>query len=53
MANKRVRMQQTDRAKQFMPYDALRGFREALREKEQKLSEENVKKLERRVKSED
>ena len=29
-----VRMDRADRAKQFMPFDALKGFREALKEKE-------------------
>lgn len=27
-------MDKTDRAKQFLPFDALKGFREALAEKE-------------------
>lgn len=27
-------MKRADRAKQFMPFDALKGFREALEEKE-------------------
>lgn len=30
----RGKMNRADRAKQFMPFDALKGFREALREKE-------------------
>lgn len=30
----RVKMDRADRAKQFMPFDALRGLKEALREKE-------------------
>lgn len=34
MANNRVKMDRADRAKQFMPFDALKGFREALEEKE-------------------
>lgn len=34
MASRRGKMAQSDRAKQFMPFDALKGFREALREKE-------------------
>lgn len=35
MANKvRPKMDRSNRAKQFMPFDALTGFREALREKE-------------------
>lgn len=29
-----VKMGRAERAKQFMPFDALRGFRDALREKE-------------------
>lgn len=39
MANNRPKMDRADRAKQFMPFDALKGFREALAEKE-KLFEE-------------
>lgn len=34
MANNRPKMDRADRAKQFMPFDALKGFREALAEKE-------------------
>lgn len=30
----RPKMSRADRAKQFMPFDALKGFREALQEKE-------------------
>lgn len=30
----RAKMDRADRAKQFMPFDALKGFREALKEKE-------------------
>ncbi len=30
----RTKMSRMNRAKQFMPFDALKGFREALREKE-------------------
>lgn len=33
MAN-RAKMDRADRAKQFMPFDALKGFRDALKEKE-------------------
>ncbi len=33
----RPKMSQADRAKQFMPFDALKGFRELLREKERVL----------------
>lgn len=39
MANNRPKMDRADRAKQFMPFDALKGFREALAEKE-RLAEE-------------
>lgn len=31
-----------DRAKQFMPFDALKGFREAIREKEKEIEEKSV-----------
>ncbi len=34
MASKRGKMDRADRAKQFMPFDGLKGFREALAEKE-------------------
>lgn len=34
MENNRPKMDQNDRAKQFMPFDAVRGLREALHEKE-------------------
>lgn len=34
MANRREKMDRAARAKQFMPFDALKGFREALKEKE-------------------
>lgn len=38
-------MSQANRAKQFMPFDALQGFREALREKERiKEQEDRVEK---------
>lgn len=40
MANKRPKMDRADRAKQFMPFDALKGFREALEEKERLLEEQ-------------
>ena len=33
----RVKMDRADRAKQFMPFDALRGLKEALREKERNI----------------
>ncbi len=51
MANNCVKMDRTDRAKQFMPFDALKGFREALEEKERivvrkrELSEEQKEEL--------
>lgn len=32
--NEREKMDIEDRAKQFMPFDALKGFKEALRKKE-------------------
>ena len=31
-----------DRAKQFMPFDALKGFREAIREKEKIIENKNI-----------
>lgn len=37
MAN-RPKMDPVDRAKQFLPFDALKGFREALAEKERTLT---------------
>ena len=37
MNNTHHRMDQVNRAKQFMPFDALKGFREALAEKERLL----------------
>lgn len=41
MASKvRPKMDRSNRAKQFMPFDALTGFREALREKERILVEQ-------------
>ena len=48
MANNRPKMDRADRAKQFMPFDALKGFREALAEKERlvyKMSRHNVQKI--------
>lgn len=51
MANNRVKMDRAERAKQFMPFDALKGFREALEEKERivvpkrELSEEQKEEL--------
>ncbi len=34
MRNVHIKMDKANRAKQFMPFDALTGFREALRDKE-------------------
>lgn len=34
----RPKMNRANRAKQFMPFDALKGFQEALREKEKVLA---------------
>ncbi len=51
----RPKMDRSDRAKQFMPFDALKGFQEALREKERicvpkrSLSEEERAKLDREL----
>lgn len=48
-------MERADRAKQFMPFDALKGFREALAEKERiivpkrELSEEQKEELNLKV----
>ena len=39
MANNRPKMDRADRAKQFMPFDALKGFREKKKKKE-RLAEE-------------
>lgn len=36
----RPKMDRSERAKQFMPFDALKGFREALLEKEQEMEKE-------------
>ena len=51
----RPKMDRADRAKQFMPFDALKGFQEALREKEKicvprrSLSEEERVRLDRKL----
>lgn len=51
----RPKMDRADRAKQFMPFDALKGFQEALREKERvhvpkrSLSEEEREELDSRL----
>jgi len=34
VASRRMKMDRLDRAKQFMPFDALRGLRDALKERE-------------------
>lgn len=38
--NTHPKMDRLNRAKQFMPFDALKGFREALREKEREIEAE-------------
>lgn len=54
MANRIGKMERADRAKQFMPFDALKGFREALAQKERiivprrELSEEQKDELNRK-----
>lgn len=54
MANRIGKMERADRAKQFMPFDALKGLREALAQKERiivprrKLSEEQKEELDRK-----
>lgn len=51
VSNVRPKMNRSNRAKQFMPFDALKGFREALAEKERiivpkkELSEERKSEL--------
>lgn len=35
MENRNPKMSKEERAKQFMPFDALKGFREALKAKEE------------------
>ncbi len=55
MASKRGTMDRADRAKQFMPFDGLKGFRDALAEKERiivpqrDLSEEEKEELDRKL----
>lgn len=55
MENKRRKMDREIRAKQFMPFDALKGFREAMAEKERiivpkrDLSDEQKEELERKI----
>lgn len=54
---KYVKMDKTNRAKQFMPFDALTGLREALREKERlrevkrELSEEQKAELDYKIRN--
>ena len=56
MLTSHEKMDRENRAKQFMPFDALRGFREALAEKERilvpkrNLSEEQNEELDRKLK---
>lgn len=45
-------MDRADRAKQFMPFDALKGLREALAEKERELEMVSRKELTEEVKAE-
>ena len=40
----RVKMSRKDRAKQFMPFAALKGYEEALREKEREVAEREEEK---------
>ncbi len=55
MESKRGKMDRENRAKQFMPFDALRGLREALEEKERiivpkrELPEEQKEELDRKL----
>lgn len=55
MGSKREKMDHENRAKQFMPFDALKGFREVLAEKERiivpkrELSEEQKEELDRKL----
>lgn len=57
MGNKRYKMDRSARAKQFMPFDALKGFREALVDKERirlprkELSEEEKNTLDHKLRS--
>lgn len=44
----RAKMPREERAKQFMPFAALKGFEQALREKERELSEEHQEKTDRK-----
>ena len=55
MENKRMKMDRGSRAKQFMPFDTLKGFREAVAEKERiivpkrDISEEQKEELEWKI----
>ena len=55
VATKRGKMPREDRAKQFMPFAALKGFQEMLKEKERivvprmELSEEQKEELDRKL----
>lgn len=55
MANNVMKMDRAERAKQFMPFDALKGLKAALREKERivvekkELSEEKGEELDRKL----
>ena len=57
MSDKRAKMPRAERAKQFMPFAAVRGLDDALAEKERemmltdmpKLSEESLERLDRRL----
>lgn len=57
MATKRAKMPVAERAKQFMPFSALKGFREALLEREKtivpkaEVAEDQAEIIERRLKS--
>lgn len=56
MGNRRIPMDRENRAKQFMPFDALKGLRDALAERERiivdkkELSEEQKEELDRKLK---
>lgn len=56
VGSRREKMDRENRAKQFMPFDALKGLREALAEKERilvpkrELSEEQKEELDQRLK---
>lgn len=52
MANNRPKMDRADRAKQFMPFDALKGFREALAEKEKLMEEQKLTEYKEKIEEE-